>query len=38
MKKVFETSNKLKTIWLKELYTYISRIGGLNWPKVLKRN
>jgi len=32
---VFETSKKLIEIRLKELNSYIFKVGGLNWLKVL---
>jgi len=35
---VFETSNKLNKIWLKELNSRILKDEGLNWYKILMRD
>jgi len=34
----FETSDKFNNIWLKELNSHISKVEGLNWTKILKKD
>lgn len=35
---MFETPNELKKNWLERLNLCVSKVGGLNWTKVSKKD